>query len=320
MRMVLSMRLAVIGCGQWGMNYLRALQQLEVPTIAIDVDPVRRALVRESYADRIEVTDDVSRLELQDVSGVIVATPPADHAETVAWLLREGFPVLCEKPLTLNFKSTHDLANLAKDLEQVLMVGHIMAYHAGFAEVRELISAGFIGKIRDISSSRLNLGRVRQPESVLWSSGVHDVDLILRLMDWEQPRRLTATGGAFIHPEIEDSVTLGMSFSTGATAHAYVSWHHPYRERRLTVVGERGTIIMDDVAKEISCYRADPVLRNADLVRRSGFCPSADEPLIAEIKAFVLAIERGNSLLSSGEVAVAVARVLQQAQDQLQPS
>lgn len=316
--MVLSMKLAVVGCGRWGMNYLRALNQLGWLGIAVDTAIVRRLAVAEQYPD-LRVDDDVSRLELQSVDGVIVATQPTDHLETTTWLLEAGFPTLCEKPLALNFKDTQKLAELAHSKQQLLMVGHIMAYNVGFSEVCQLVSAGFIGPIRDISSTRLSLGRVRQPESVLWSSGVHDVHMILQLMDWDQPLLVKATGGAFYRSGVEDTVNVGMTFASGAVAHVHASWHHPFQERRLTVVGERGTIIMDDVVKQITCYRADPLLRNAEIVRQSGYLPEADEPLVGEIKAFVHAIERGAPLLSSAEVGVAVARVLQRAQDQLQP-
>ena len=318
------MKIAVIGCGPWGLNHIRALIELDVFGGAVDISPGKRLQVSKQFrypvepphAKVFETTKELIDSRVADA--VVVATPPDEHVTVTQQCLRAGLHVLCEKPLALDFKSTKHLSEMVDGTEQVLMAGHIMAYNWGFGQVQDLIASGIVGEVRDIYSCRLNLGRVRSPESVLWSSAIHDVDMILRLMNWEQPKKISVSGGAFISADVEDSVVLGMSFSK-TMAHIYASWHYPYRRQELTVCGSTGAIVMDDVRKTVDVYRANPVLRTKDIVTKIHYRPSAPEPLIAELQAFIRAIETNSVPASSHETAVEVARVLQRAQEQLRP-
>jgi len=101
-------------------------------------------------------------------------------------------------------------------------------------------------KISYIYSNRLNLGKVRTEENILWSFAPHDISVLLMLLD-EMPTAVTALGGCYLHHEISDVTISTLSFPSGVKAHIFVSWLHPFKEQKLIVVGTKGMIVFDDM-------------------------------------------------------------------------
>src|SRR5258708_36815882 len=108
----------------------------------------------------------------------------------------------------------------------MLMVGHILQYHPAILKLKELIRSGELGRMQYISSSRLNLGKLRSEENILWSFAPHDISPILYLLD-EEPVRVNARGGSSIDPKIFDTTRTTCEFQSGVMAHIFVSWLHP---------------------------------------------------------------------------------------------
>ena len=80
------------------------------------------------------------------------------------------------------------------------MVGHILHYHPAIQKLHELVNSGILGQIRYIYSNRLNIGKIRTEENILWSFAPHDISVILSLLD-EIPSRVSSQGGAFLNRE-----------------------------------------------------------------------------------------------------------------------
>lgn len=129
-----------------------------------------------------------------DIVAVAIATPAATHYELVKRSLLAGKDVFVEKPLSLTVKEGEELVRLAEKEKKVLIVGHVLQYHPSAIRLKELISTGDIGKIQYIYSNRLNIGRFRTEENILWSFAPHDVSVILMLLE-EEPIRVSAFGG-----------------------------------------------------------------------------------------------------------------------------
>jgi len=106
---------AVIGCGYWGINYIRVLKELlEVETVvACDARQMQLKQVRESFSGVVtaERLEDV--LESEWVHAVIVATPATTHFEVTKQALEAGKHVLVEKPLTTDTAEARELVELA---------------------------------------------------------------------------------------------------------------------------------------------------------------------------------------------------------------
>jgi len=78
------------------------------------------------------------------------------------------------------------------------MVGHLLQYHPAFLKLKELASKGDLGRINYICSHRLNLGKIRREENILWSFAPYDISMILSLAG-EEPESVSATGGNYLH-------------------------------------------------------------------------------------------------------------------------
>jgi hypothetical protein len=163
--------------------------------------------------------------------------------------LLAGKDVFVEKPLCLSVKTGEELVALAKDRGRILMVGHLLWYHPAVLKLRDLIRQGELGRIRYIYSNRLNLGKIRREENILWSFAPHDISVILGLLD-ELPNVVQAQGGNYLHQQIADVTVSLLSFPSGVKAHVFVSWLHPYKEQKLVVVGEKKMAMFDDMEKK----------------------------------------------------------------------
>ena len=73
------------------------------------------------------------------------------------------------------------------------MVGHLLQYHPAFIKLKEMAVPGELGRINYIYSHRLNLGKIRREENILWSFAPHDISMILSLAG-EEPESIQTTG------------------------------------------------------------------------------------------------------------------------------
>jgi predicted dehydrogenase len=241
--------IACIGAGSSGRNLVRALNELGALSWVCESDAGTRAELTERYPE-LRYTDSVEEvLAARDVRGVVIATPAETHGRLVRQALLAGKDVFVEKPLSLGVREGEKLVELASDRGRILMVGHLLWYHPAVLKLRGLIEAGELGRIRYIYSNRLNLGKIRREENILWSFAPHDISVILGLIG-EMPDSVQAQGGNYLHEQIADVTMSLLSFPSGVRAHIFVSWLHPFKEQKLIVVGDRKMAVFDDVEKK----------------------------------------------------------------------
>src|SRR5208337_485378 len=159
--------------------------------------------------------------------------------------LLAGKDVFVEKPLALHINEGEQLVALARKHGRILMVGHILHYHPAVVELRRLLHAGELGRIEYISSSRLNLGKLRTEEDILWSFAPHDISAILYLLE-EMPSQVAAQGASYLNHPISDVTLSVLTFASGVKAHIFLSWLHPFKEQKLVIVGDRQMAVFDD--------------------------------------------------------------------------
>lgn len=316
----MTKRVAVLGCGYWGKNLVRNFHALGALDLICDPSP-QAAETAAGIAPGVTFSSRMEdALERSDIDGVVIAAPARLHAELCDRALRAGKDVLCEKPLALRFADGRDLVALAAEQRRILMVGHILEYHAAILRLRELIQANEIGDIRYIYSNRLNLGKVRREENILWSFAPHDIAVIIRLIG-EMPFQVTASGGAYVQPNIADVTVSQLLFEDGKAAHIFVSWLNPFKEQRLVVVGSKKMVTFDDVQRELILYDRSVEIRDGEPVPVKGSGTpieyASDEPLRSECEAFLSAMETRTPGLTDGESALRVLAVLQALQRSL---
>ncbi len=236
-------RVAVVGCGRWGRNLVRNFAHLGALTAVVDIEPGTAKAMSDAYdvpaVDLDRVLDDGA------IDGVVVAVPAVDHASIARAALRAGKHVLVEKPLALHVHEAAELCTTAARLGRLLMVGHVLQYHPAFVALERLVRNEELGAIEYAYSTRLNLGRIRREEDILWSFAPHDISMLLALIGAD-PVSVWAVGGNYLDRRIADVTTTHMSFPGGERAHVFVSWLHPYKEQRLVVVGEKAMAVFDD--------------------------------------------------------------------------
>lgn len=311
--------IAVIGCGYWGKNLVRNFHRLGALALSCDSTPEGRAVAQE-LAPQVRVVADLTEALESAVAGVVISTPAVTHYELAHAALVAGKDVFVEKPLALTYEQGARLVRLAEERGRILMVGHVLEYHPAIVRLLELVRSGELGKVHYISSNRLNLGKVRREENILWSFAPHDIAVILRLMD-DMPREVSAHGGSYVQQNVADVTITHMLFDNGVRAHIYVSWLHPFKEQRLVVVGSKKMASFDDVTKALVLYDQRVEVQEGEPVPIKGDGESVefgtDEPLLVECRAFLEAIETRRTPLTDGASGLRVLQVLETAQRSL---
>jgi UDP-2-acetamido-3-amino-2,3-dideoxy-glucuronate N-acetyltransferase len=312
---VSNIRVAVIGSGNWGKNLVRVLHQ--IGALAAVCDTRREALDEVERKYSVPTTTDVNSI-LNDatIQAVVIALPAVQHYAVARQALLHGKDVYVEKPLALRASEGQELVDLAASNQRVLMVGHILHYHPAIQALQQMIRDGELGKIQYIYSSRLNLGKLRTEENILWSFAPHDISAILGLLN-EYPTRVASHGGMYVNRQVADTTLTTCDFKSGVQAHIFVSWLHPFKEQKLTVVGDRGMAVFDDTEKleklRFYQHRVDWVdrLPLAHKAEANLISLPATEPLRAECEHFLECVARRSQPRTDGENGVRVLRNLE---------
>jgi predicted dehydrogenase len=320
--MTFSPTIAVVGAGYWGVNHVRNFHQLGALRAVCDTSEPSVERIRERFPDARIDCDLRSVLEDPQVRGIVIATPAETHYRVARAALEAGKDALVEKPLTLDADEARLLIDLAQERRRILMVGHLLEFHPAILRLRELVSSGALGELRYIYSTRLNLGKVRREENILWSFAPHDIAVILRLTGC-LPLKVTATGGAYLQPRTADVTITHLKFPGGVRAHIFVSWLHPYKEQRMSVIGSSQMAVFDDVVKQDKLMLYDQgveIVAGEPVTRKREAAPeqiSADEPLRNQCLHFLHCIETRATPLTDGQSGLRVLRVLEAAEKSL---
>lgn len=317
-------KLAIIGCGNWGINHVRTAYDLLKSNLKLACDVNTNAFSRvKSISESIPFTTNLQDvLNNKVINCVIIATPPSTHYEIAKQCLQHGKHVLVEKPITLVADHARDLVRIALANERTLMVGHVLLYHPAIIKLKQEIDRDRIGKILYIYSNRLNLGTIRSEENILWSFAPHDVSIIQYLTE-SYPIYIDAKGANFLQNNIEDTTLTYLVYPNNIHAHIFVSWLHPFKEHRLLVIGTRGMMVFEDNkdTDKLKFYPNGFQDSNGHYEKFEGECEvvscNDDQPLSNEQKHFFNAILGRTKALSDGQHALEVLDILAKAQSKL---
>lgn len=313
----------VVGCGHWGKNLIRSFSRLEHLYGICDAD--RAAASRMAVSNVGAVCFDTYEDVLKDpaVDAVVLATPAERHYDMALAAIEAGKDVFVEKPLALEWQDGVELVEAARVHKRILMVGHLLHYHPAVIKLHELIRTGALGRIEYIYSNRLSMGKIRREENALWSFAPHDISVILSLVG-HSPVQVTATGGAYLQPNIADVTVSHLLFNHGTRAHIFVSWLHPYKEQRLVVIGSKQMAVFEDSRpdRKLMLFNKNITLNNGgfEALKPEGTVVEFDptEPLLHECRHFLECVQSRNKPRTPGEEGVGVLQVLQACQRSLQ--
>ena len=320
-----EMRVGVVGSGYWGKNLVRNFAHLGALSAVCDSNVEILRALKEQHPQCRTFTSFTDVLRDESLHAIAIATPAETHGTLVQEALIAGKDVFVEKPLCLSAEQGRSLVDLARKQDRILMVGHLLWYHPAILKLKELIDTGELGRIQYIYSNRLNLGKIRREENILWSFAPHDISVILGLLG-ERPNSVIAQGGNYLHEQIADTTVTLLSFPSGVKAHIFVSWLHPFKEQKLIVVGDRKMAVFDDLEKK------DKLLLYPHSIEWKGHAPianraeahvvkvGAEEPLREECAHFLESVRSRRCPRTDGEEGLRVLSVLQRCQEALEAS
>lgn len=285
-------RVALIGCGMWGRNIARNLNELKSLYCVADTNADAARIFAEMFdcpAMRVE-----DALHDKEIDAVAIVTSAPSHHDLVTRALRAGKPVFVEKPLALSLEEAQSIAAVSSETGQPVVVGHLIRYHAAFEAMLDLISSGKIGAIRHIRASRLAPGRIRDTESALYDLCPHDLALIAALTTAEVPSRIHTHAVSHITPGVDDIVTAQLEFPSGITASVQANWYNPVKIHNLTVIGESAALVFDDTkpwAEKLACHPFSVEKNHGTITLGRGdvetIALKESEPLKAEMAHFL---------------------------------
>lgn len=166
-------RLALIGYGKWGRNYVTAARE----------------------SGEAEVTRIVKRGEAipQDVDAVVIATHPSAAPELCEQALSAGLPVMVEKPAGLSLADAERIQRSEAESGRFVLVNHQHLFAEGFEEFRKAAKGG--------GCIYRSLGPVARDFDAVWDYGPHAASMALAMGPVETPQarpRLVITDPAAI--------------------------------------------------------------------------------------------------------------------------
>lgn len=214
---------SLIGCGYWGSKLQRYIEENKNFYLKY---------VCNSKFDLSKVWRD------KQVQVVIVATPNATHYQIVKEALIAGKHVLSEKPLALKTSQCLEMKKIAEDSDLKLHVEYTYTFSKSIKKAVEWVHKGKIGKLLSMEMSTKHLGRFGGG-SVYWLLGSHMLavlDMFVPLQDLKFRRK-----NMVLH---KNQVETGIILFEGVIAgQIFVSLNHPFKEAKIIIYGENGTII-----------------------------------------------------------------------------
>src|SRR4030042_234584 len=281
--------IGLIGTGYWGKNLIRVFKELNSLKLICDLD-------KEKDCFGIDFTTDVSRvLKDEDIEAIVISTPSETHYDLTKKALEADKDVFIEKPMVLKFEQGQELVDLAKNKNKILMVGHLLLFHPGVIKLKKLIDQGKLGEVQYISSNRLNFGKIRKKENVLWSFAPHDISVMIDILGMRT--KISATGKSYLSKNIEDIFNVDLEFVNNRAGHIFVSWINPFKEQKLTVIGSKKSAVFDGVKNEL-------------LLNGQTIIFDKNEPLMEEAKHFLECIKTRNTPRTDGNSDLNILKVI----------
>jgi len=320
--------MAVIGCGEWGPNHIRnfSAQPGARMQVAVDLDAKRLQRIRELFP-AVQCSSDADKvLADNSIQAVVVATPVQTHFNLVKKALLAGKHVLCEKPLCETAAQARELIDLAETRRRVLMVGHVFLFNPGIIKVKEILDSGAMGSLHYMHAIRTNLGPIRRDCNAAFDLATHDISIFNWLVGCD-PLEVSATGGCFLQPGIEDVVSLSLKYPGDIFGTIQASWLNPKKVRQMTVVGSKQMVTWDDLqmGAPVACYDKGANSNKhyddfGEFLRIATWdgdvrLPKvhSEEPLKLQARHFLDSIARGATQKSGGDSAIGVVGVLEAA-------
>jgi UDP-2-acetamido-3-amino-2,3-dideoxy-glucuronate N-acetyltransferase len=303
-----NLKVGVVGFGYWGKNQARVFDELGSLSGVFE----ENHNIIEDHLGKHRFFNSFEELLLNS-DGVVICTPANTHFEIALNALNNKKDILVEKPIAMTTAEVKKLMQIEELNKNIIMVGHQLHFHPAIVKLKDILSKNEIGKVEWIYSNRLNMGKIRPYENVLWSFAPHDVSLILDIMN-EKIENIEIQASKVLNNNIEDTSLTMLDFENKNKAHIFVSWIHPFKEQRFVVVGKKGSLVFSDTEKDdkLKLYKTN-ILDNGSIDSHSyqSIKLGNEEPLKEQAKYFLESIRNRNISINNSTHAYDVVSVLE---------
>ena len=308
----------MIGLGSWGKNIYRNLETLNVLKKIYDINTEG---LNNTVTSKKKIANNADEIILsKDIDNIVIASPADTHKNYIIKSLLNYKNVFVEKPLCLSLKDAMEIKNLSSEVNKIVFIGHLLHYHNGFNELKNIIKLGKIGNLQIIKANRLNFGAVRQKESVLFDLASHDISMILSITK-AIPKKVEVNAIFNNSKQIADCINVLLYFENDLIAVINSDWISPYKEHRFSVLGSKGSLIFDDTKDWPNKLIINPSYLNKE--KKIIFKPkktievSNEEPLKNEIKTFLQCVKKNHKPITDIDEAINVQVVLDMIEKEL---
>jgi UDP-N-acetylglucosamine 3-dehydrogenase len=248
-----KLRAGLVGYGVMGKNHARILSTLDNVDFVGVVDPLEfdKKMVR---SNGVPIFGEVSELVAQKIDYAVIAVPTEKHKEVTIQLLNEDVNCLVEKPVTVDVGSALEIKKIAESKSLIVGVGHIERYNSAIQVLKSKLSAGELGDIYQISTSRQGPFSDRISDvGVVRDLATHDIDLCLWLTESKfesiYARTLKKTNRQY-----EDMVSVTGLMNKKIIVNLIVNWLSPVKERNILIIGEKGAFQVSTLTSELTFF------------------------------------------------------------------
>src|ERR1700760_303512 len=292
------LRVGVIGAGVMGSNHARVLAGLPDTALVGVVDPLPAHRTRVTELTGCQTFETVDELFAAGVDAVTIAAPTHLHHEISLAAIAHNIHVRVEKPIASTVEEGEEIVSAAKRAGVTLMVGHVERFNPAVAAIKQAISGE---DILSIAITRVGPFPPRMSNvGVVIDLAVHDIDLIRWFTESDivevQPQLSSAVA------EREDIALLQFRTANGVLAHINTNWLTPFKARSVTVATRGKYVMAALLTRQVpECFGFKP-----DGIYSMRHLPvGQDEPLRAELIAFIDAVQAGGVPAVTGDEAVA---------------
>lgn len=251
-----TVRMGLIGLGHMGRHHARVIRETTGMTLVAVADPGGDPF---GAAAGLPVLPDVQSLVNSGIDAAIVAVPTAHHETVALQLAAAGIHTMVEKPIAHDAEAGHRIADAFDNAGLVGAVGYVERCNPAILEMRRRLRQGQLGEIFQITTSRQSPFPARiEDVGVVKDLATHDLDLTAWIAD--------ATYKS-IHAEVtyrsgrkyEDMVVASGRMSNGIVVNHTVNWLSPFKDRRTTVIGEKGAFVADTAVSDLTYFASGSV-------------------------------------------------------------
>jgi len=218
----MSIKLGFVGGGGIGNVHIQAAKATGMELVCLaDVNGDIASSVAKAEGIGHFTSNPQEMFESDDIEAVVIGVPNKFHAPLAIAAMKAGKDVLLEKPMALNVAECDAIIATAKETGRILQIGQVQRYSSVATTAKAFINAGRIGKVYHAKANYYRrrgipgLGgwfttKALSGGGPLIDLGVHIIDLMMYLMDFPKPTRVSGKVYANFGPRMKDYLYEGM--------------------------------------------------------------------------------------------------------------